>query len=136
MRDSITKTVHKTMLEQQQNDDETKPKTKISKEMEKRLERINKRSNGEYIPELYLKPMEFRVLYALNGTEKTIREIVRNSTTPISYSDVHRTVYLLIEKGYIHLLGRKRHKLGIFVKATQEGIDILVKWQEKHKNLV
>ena len=83
-------------------------------------------------PECFVNIQEFQVLYALNGYEQTITQIYRKTT--MGYSDVHKTVYKLADRGLVTIIGKKKHKMGKYIKATQEGINILINWQGIHLN--
>jgi DNA-binding MarR family transcriptional regulator len=76
--------------------------------------------------------MDFKVLYALNSHEKTITQVFQG--TKMGYSDVHRTIYDLEKRGYLKILGMRKHNMGVFVKSTQKGINITVEWQNIHNN--
>lgn len=95
----------------------------------KKVDRIPK---GIKRPEIFITNMEFSVLYASNTHEKTITEIFRG--TGMGYSDVHRTIYNLADRGYLEILGMKKHNMGVFVKSTQKGINTTVEWHNIHIN--
>ena len=139
MIQKITKRVHQKWLERRKEKDEGVKKTENKKSkknkdipLKEKLDQLDKDYPDEDVPEKFLGNMEYRVLFALNGSEKTIIDIFRNSKTKIAYSDVHLTVRKLIDKGYIKMLGRRKHKLGIFVKISSKGVEQLFNWQDKH----
>ena len=98
----------------------------------KKVNEIMKNLPDTKPPIEFISRMEFRVLLALNGHERTITQIFRKAK--IGYSDVHRTIYKLEDDGLVDILGKRKHRMGIFVKATQKGINKLVTWQEIHGN--
>lgn len=98
----------------------------------KKVKKIKENMPDIKPPECFVNIQEFQVLYALNGYEQTITQIYRKTT--MGYSDVHKTVYKLADRGLVTIIGKKKHKMGKYIKATQEGINILINWQGIHLN--
>jgi len=94
------------------------------------IKKLVEKFPNEQPPKEFLSLQEFKILSALNGSERTITEIYRRTT--MGYSDVHKIVHELAEKGLIEITGKKRHKMGVYCKITQEGIKKLLEWQRFH----
>ena len=94
------------------------------------VKKLMQKFPNEKPPEEFMSLQEYKILTALNGSERTITDIYRRTT--IGYSDVYRIVHELAEKGWLEITGKKKHKMGKYCRITQEGIKRVLEWQRFH----